>query len=467
MGDLGQSGGPLADGASGQVCRPVFGDDDPGVVAGGGDDRTLGQHRDDPGAGHSVGHGGGTQADERVVVEAHLGTGDEVFVAADPRDLPPFDVVRHDLTVKVDAEGAVDRDEGVVLGDHRRIVDHLDRHEGHFGVAIEPGIELSRSEGEGGDRDSVEQVLGIVGDLAGLMEQHQPVREHFRVDAVPAAGAVGQLGRHHVRYGSDPDLERGPVGDERPGDVGDGFVDVVGCGRRKGERSGIGLDQHVDQVERNGVGELRWHGVGAGQVGVHLDHEETVRVPSGQQQLVVGGADVQGEVDGAVVIGRGGEDGHDARVVPAQDGSELAEAAGHQLDVRPALPQDPLGWSEEPAPIRDVLMGQHGVEPEQQGTAEGEVDPVVPPAECGQEGVRIGWPEAHADGVGSGDACRRLLWCAGPRCHGASVAPCSPAGEGTWSQICSSAPRWPTTEVSNGLSAPTTTPSLVGGIMGR
>ena len=69
--------------------------------------------------------GGGAQADERVVVDAQLGAGHEVLVAADPGDLPAVDVVRHHLAVEVDAQGAVDGDEGVVAGDDRRVVDHL------------------------------------------------------------------------------------------------------------------------------------------------------------------------------------------------------------------------------------------------------------------------------------------------------------------------------------------------------
>src|SRR5665213_4108399 len=63
MGDVGQGGGPFAHGAPGQVGRSVLGDDDAGVVAGGGDHRPLGQGRHDPGTGDPVGDGGRPQAD--------------------------------------------------------------------------------------------------------------------------------------------------------------------------------------------------------------------------------------------------------------------------------------------------------------------------------------------------------------------------------------------------------------------
>ena len=175
-----------------QVGGAVFRDDHAGVVAGRRHDRPLRQEGNDARAGDPVRHRRRAQADERVVVEAHLGAGHEVLVATDPRDLPAVDVVRHHLAVEVDAERAVDRDEGVVLGDDGRVVDHLDRHEGHVRVPVEPGVELGGPEGEGGDRDPVEQTFGVVGDLAGLVEPHESVGEHLRVDPVAAAGTLGR-----------------------------------------------------------------------------------------------------------------------------------------------------------------------------------------------------------------------------------------------------------------------------------
>ena len=50
-------------------------------------------------------------------------------------------------------------------------------------------VELGGPEGEGGDGDAVEQALGVVGDLAGLVEPHEAVGEHLGVDPVAAAGA--------------------------------------------------------------------------------------------------------------------------------------------------------------------------------------------------------------------------------------------------------------------------------------
>ena len=47
-------------------------------------------------------------------------------------------------------------------------------------------------------------------------------------------------------------------------------------------------------------------------------------------------------------------------------------------------------------------MGQHRVVAEEQGTAEGEVDPVVPLAEGGEEGVGVGRARGRS---------RRRRWC--------------------------------------------------------
>src|ERR1019366_7106035 len=107
--------------------------------------------------------------------------------------------------------------------------------------------------GEGGDRHPVEQALGVVGDLAGLVQLHQAVGEHLAVDAVPAAGALGQFGGHHVGDGPDADLQGGAVGDVSAGLGGDGVVDLVGRSLGQGEGLCVVLDHHVDQVEGQGV----------------------------------------------------------------------------------------------------------------------------------------------------------------------------------------------------------------------
>ncbi len=167
---------------------------------------------------------------------------------------------------------------------------------------------------------------------------------------------------------------------------------------------------------------------GPGQVGVDLDHQEPVGVAAGQQQLVVGGADVEREVDRAVE-GRGGQDGHHPRVVAPQDGGELAEAARDELDVGPSGQQHALGRAEEAAPVGHVGVGEHRVVAEEEGAADRQVDPVVPSAEGGQEGVGVRRAETEADrcrSFGSGPpprrACRSVV--PSPQCGTGPVPRC-------------------------------------------
>src|SRR5664280_1099189 len=150
MGEADHGLRPLALGEAGEVGAPVLGHDDGHVVARRGDHRSLRQERDDPRAGGVLGHRRRAQADQRVVVEAHLGAGHEVLVATDTGDLLAVDVIGHHLPVQIDAQPAVDRHQGVVLGDLRGVVDDFDGQEGDLLVAVEPGIELRRAEGEGG-----------------------------------------------------------------------------------------------------------------------------------------------------------------------------------------------------------------------------------------------------------------------------------------------------------------------------
>ncbi len=84
MGDADQGLRPLADGEAGEVGGPVLGDDHAGVVARCRHHGSLGQQTGDPGAGGTVDHRGRPQADQRVVVDAHLGAGHEVLVAPTP-----------------------------------------------------------------------------------------------------------------------------------------------------------------------------------------------------------------------------------------------------------------------------------------------------------------------------------------------------------------------------------------------
>ena len=143
-----------------------------------------------------------------------------------------------------------------------------------------------------------------------------------------------------------------------------------------------------------------------GRWGLTSTTQQPVGVLAGQEQLVVGGAEVEREVDVAVVRRRG-EHRHHPGVVAAEDGCELAEAAGDQLDAGPVGQQHPLGRTEESAAVGDVGVGEHRVVAEQEGAAEGQVDPVVTTAEGGEERVGVGRPQSEADGVGRADPRRR------------------------------------------------------------
>ena len=262
------------------------------------------------------------------------------------------------------------------------------------------------------------------------------------MDAVAAAGPLGQLGGHHVGDGADADLQGGAVGHVGAGLLGDGLVDLVRLGLGQGERGAVGLDQDVHQFERDGVGVVRPERRRPGQVGVDLDHEEPVGVLARQEELLVGGTDVERQVDGAVEWGRG-EHGHDAWVVPAQDGGELPEAARHQFDVGPGGQEHPLGRTEESAAVEHVGMGQELVVAEEQGAADGQLDPVVTSAERRQERIGVGRAEAESHRVRGADQGGCLVGRAGLWCHGDSVAPAPRGGEGPRSQLVTVARRPP------------------------
>ena len=205
--------------------------------------------------------------------------GHEVLVAPDARDLPAVDGVGHHLAVEVDREGAVDGDEVGVARDDRRVVDRVDRQEGHLLVPVQPLVELGDPEGERRHRHAVEHPLGVVGDLAGLVQPHQAAGEHLGVDAETAERATGQLRRDDVGDGADARLQRGPVLHVGQRDAGDRFVRLVGRRLGEGEGGAVGLDQHVDRIEGNGVVVLRQQALGPGQVRVDLHHEQALRGP--------------------------------------------------------------------------------------------------------------------------------------------------------------------------------------------
>ena len=138
-------------------------------------------------------------------------------------------------------------------------------------------------------------------------------------------------------------------------------------------------------------------------MGVDLDHQQPVRIASGHHQLVVGGPEVEGEVDGPVRLGRRRLHRHHPGGEAAEDGGELPEPTRYQVDVRPLGQHHPLGGPEEAAPVGDGGLGEDGVVAEQEGATELQVLPVVALTEGGEEGVRVGRSEAESDRVAGSD----------------------------------------------------------------
>ena len=130
------------------------------------------------------------------------GDDDVVRHRIERRNLLSVDVVGHHLSVQIEAQRPVDRHQLVVLSDDGGVVDDVDGNEGHPGVGIEPVVEISRSEGKGGDRHAVEDALGVIRHLARLVQMHEAGGEHLRVHAVPATRSLRQRRGHDVGHGT-------------------------------------------------------------------------------------------------------------------------------------------------------------------------------------------------------------------------------------------------------------------------
>ena len=219
--------------------------------------------------------------------------------------------------------------------DDRGVVDHVHGQERDRLVAVEPLVELGGAQRERRHRHAVEHALGAVGDLARLVQPHQAGGEHLRMDAEATEPAGGQLAGHHVGDRPDPGLQCRPLGDVAQCVCRDRGVHVVwrGLGQRKGD--GVRLDEHVHQLERNGVVVLRGQAGRARQVRVHLHDEEAPRVLPGPEQLGAGGPEMQRQVDPPGVVRRRTLGHHDAGREAGQDRSELAEPAGDELHAVP------------------------------------------------------------------------------------------------------------------------------------
>ncbi len=307
--------------------------------------------------------------------------------------------------------------------DHRRVVDRVDGEERDLVVPVEPLVELRHAQREGGHRHAVEHPLGVVGDLPGLVQLHETRGEHLRMDAEPAERPTRQFGRHDVGNGADARLQRGPVLHIRQCVARNGRVRAGVLRRRIGEREGcaVGLDEHVNGVERNGVVVGRGQALGAGQVRVDLHDEQPLGIPPGAQELVPGPADVQREVDGAAVVGRRALRHHHAGSEPGHDRPHLPEAPWDQFHAVAHGEVEPLRRTEEAAAVADPGFGEDVVQVQAEGTADLQVLPVVPGPQCGQQAIGDARAEPEADLIDRPDKRNGLLQGADIR-HGPTLA---------------------------------------------
>ena len=240
-----------------------------------------------------------------------FGPGHEILVPPDPGDLPAVDRVGDHLSIQVDRERAVDRHQVGITADGRGVVDHRDIDEGHIVVAVEPVVEPGCPQREGGDGHSLEDPLAGIADLSRQVQLHQAGREHFRMDAEPTQWSRRQRRGDHVRYGADPCLERRSIDHEAQGMARNLVVPFVGRRILEGEWLAIGLDEHVDQFDGDGVVEFGQTTPGARQVGIGLNDQESIGVAAGPEELRPGGPVVKGEVDRAAGVRWGGLRHHD------------------------------------------------------------------------------------------------------------------------------------------------------------
>ena len=239
------------------------------------------------------------------------------------------------------------------------------------------------------------------------------------MDAEPAQRPTRQFGRHDVGNGADARLQRGPVLHIGQCVACDGRVRAGILRRRIGEREGctVGLDEHVDRVERNGVVVGRGQALGAGQVRVDLHDEQPLGIPTGAQELVPGPADVQREVDGAAVVGRRALRHHHAGSEPGHDRPHLPEAPGDQFHSVAHGEEEPLRRTEEAAAVADPGLGEDVVQVQAESTADLQVLPVVPGPQRGQQAIGDARAEPEADLIDRPDKRNGLLQRAGIR-HG-------------------------------------------------
>jgi hypothetical protein len=235
------------------------------------------------------------------------------------------------------------------------------------------------------------------------------------MDAEPTEWPCRQLGGDDIRDGANSCLERCPFDHEAQRMTRDRTI--AGVGRRILEREWftVGFDEHVDQVDRDGVVEFGQTTRGARKLRIGLNDQEPIGIAARPQELGPGGAIVQGEVDLALAVRRRGLRHHYPWCKPLQDRSELAESPWYVLNAMALREKDSLSRSEKAATVGDSGLGQHVVVVEEKRPAEDEVLPVVASTQGGQKGVGIGRAQPESDAIDGPHQRGRLGGCAGDR----------------------------------------------------
>ena len=190
--------------------------------------------------------------------------------------------------------------------------------------------------------------------------------------------------------------------------AGDGAVDGARLDVGQDERVAVGLDEHVDLVDVNPMRMFGQESSGTGELRVHLDDEQTVRIDGRRSNGVHGGPGMQRQGEEAVGVGGRSHRRHDAGGELLGNAGETTEVRRNELHPCATVDKESFRRSEESREVTDPRLGEHGVEVDEQGTEDGEFGPVVSVAECMKKGRGLTGPEGDAEAVGRSEQRRSI-----------------------------------------------------------
>ena len=133
-----------------------------------------------------------------------------------------------------------------MLRNHAQIVGVVGGVERHHGVVVDEVVEPARPHNKRGDDPLRMQALAAAGDHARLDKIDDAFREHLGVD--PQISVIEKLLQHRVRNGSDAQLQRGAVIDQRDHLRGDALMDFGNrCAVHFNDRA-VCLDMGIDDA---------------------------------------------------------------------------------------------------------------------------------------------------------------------------------------------------------------------------